>query len=284
MAATLQIKRRIRTAQNIAKTTRALNMIATSKLKRAQETTVSSRPYADTLIDVMRSIVANIEPGEKISYLKENTSQKDLYVVIAPDKGLCGSMIPNLVREYHKETKNADCSVITIGKKIEPYVARSQKDLLASFPFGNTIPHFSAVYPIVAIIDEHFLKENVKNVYIITTQFKSVFAQVPAKTQLLPINVPTEDVVQVKSKAIVSFEPSAEAILPALLHRYIEMTIYHAMLESYASFQAAQMTAMKNATDNANDITSELKLLYNKMRQERITSELLDIAGSAFAN
>ncbi len=282
MAAIIQLKRRIKTAQNISKTTRALNMIATSKLKRAQDTTVSSRPYTDKLIEVMRSIVNNIEPGERISYLKENSGKVDLYIVISPDKGLCGSMIPSLVREFHKQIKNAECSLITVGKKIEPYAARSKKTILASFPFGNIIPSFSAVYPILSVIDEYFLKGDVSRVYILTTQFKSVFTQTPEVMQLLPIKMP-EEVVMTKGSAIVSFEPSAEEILPELLTRYIEMTIYHSMLESYASFQAAQMTAMKNATDNANEIIEDLKLLYNKTRQERITSELLDISGSAFA-
>ena len=283
MAAIIQLKRRIKTAQNISKTTRALNMIATSKLKRAQDSTISSRPYSDKLIEVMSSIVRNIEPGERISYLKENNSKTDLYIVISPDKGLCGSLIPSLVREYQKQTKGVDCSVITVGKKIEPYVARSRKTILASFPFGNTIPSFSAIYPISEVIDEHFLKGKVNKVYILTTQFKSVFTQTPEVIQLLPIKMPDE-LAMTKGSAIISFEPSAEEILPELLKRYIEMTIYHSMLESYASFQAAQMTAMKSATDNANEIIADLKLLYNKTRQERITSELLDIAGSAFAN
>ncbi len=282
MAAIIQLKRRIKTAQNISKTTRALNMIATSKLKRAQDAAISSRPYADTLLEVMRSIVKNIEPGDRDSYLKGNESKTDLYIVISPDKGLCGSMVPNLVREFHKQIKDKDCFLITLGKKIEPYAIRSKKTILASFPFGNTLPSFSAAYPILSVIDDYFLKGKVNNVCILTTKFKSVFTQEPEVIQLLPVEMPEGSVIT-KTSAIISFEPSAGEILPELLKRYIQMTMYHSMQESYASFQAAQMTAMKNATDNANDIIEDLKLVYNKTRQERITNELLDIAGSAFA-
>ncbi len=282
MANMIQLKRRIKTAQNISKTTRAMNMIATSKLKKAQEAALSSRPYSDKLLEVARTIAENVEPGEKLSYLKENNSKIDMYIVISPDKGLCGGMITNLSRTFVRETRDKNIQVITIGKKMEPYVLRAKKEIVASFPFGNILPPYSAVLAISEVVDDYFLKGKVDNIYILTTQFVNVFTQTSKIVQLLPVKNKFESK-EKKLKPVSLFEPSSEEILPGILRRYIEMTIYHAMTESYAAEQAARMTAMKNATDNANDIIEELKLVYNKTRQEKITSDLLDISGSAFS-
>ena len=282
MASTIQLKRRIRTAQNISKTTRAMNMIATSKLKRAQESAVSSRPYSEKLGEVAMAIAENVEPGEKSSYLKASKSEKEMYIVISPDKGLCGGMIANLARTFTLETKNKDVLVMTIGKKMEPYILRAKKEIVASFPFGNTVPAYSAVLAITKVVDDFFLTAKAGKIYLLTTQFVNVFTQSTKIIQLLPLQL-NSDYQKKILKPVSLFEPSSEEILPAILRRYIEMTIYHAMTESYAAEQAARMTAMKNATDNANDIIEELKLVYNKTRQEKITGELLDISGSAFA-
>ncbi len=282
MASMIQLKRRIKTAQNISKTTRAMNMIATSKLKKAQEAAISSRPYSQKLQEVTRTIAENVETGEKLSYLKENHSKRDMFIVISPDKGLCGGMIANLARTFTRNTKDKDVLAITIGKKMEPYVLRAKKEIVASFPFGNTLPPYSAVLPITEVVDEYFLNEKVDNIYILTTEFVNVFTQSAHIISLLPVKLETEPQ-EKKLRAVGLFEPSSEEILPGILRRYIEMTIYHAMTESYAAEQAARMTAMKNANDNANDIIEELKLVYNKTRQEKITAELLDISGSAFA-
>lgn len=280
MASTLQLKRRIKTAQNISKTTRALNMIATSKLKRAQDAVLASRPYVEKLQIVVSEISANVEIGEQPKYMKKNSGKKELLIVISPDKGLCGGMISNLARAYFRHIKTGDNVIISVGKKIESSVARSKLEVSGSFPFGNIIPSFNAVYPVVKLIDEQFLSDKVSQVSILTTRFKNVFNQEPVITPLLPIKIEKPDITT--AHAIQLFEPSAPEVLPGLLRRYIEVTIYQQMLESYASFQAAQMTAMKNATDNAKEIIEELKLVYNKTRQEKITSELLDISGSAF--
>lgn len=283
MASTVQLKRRIKTAQNISKTTRALNMIATSKLKRAQDSVIASRPYEQELHAMVFNISKQVETGDRPAYMVENKAKQDLYIVISPDKGLCGGMIANLGREFLRQVKEKDATVITVGKKIEAYAIRSKKEIAGSFPIGNTIPSFQSVNPVVAIIDELYLSGKVKNVYVLTTHFKNVFTQEPQVLKLLPVKI-EEEVKDESLKAVQLFEPDATEILPGLLRHYIEVTIYQKMLENYASFQSAQMTAMKNATDNANEIIEELKLVYNKTRQERITSELLDISGSAMAN
>ncbi|HSA83451.1 MAG TPA: FoF1 ATP synthase subunit gamma, partial [Patescibacteria group bacterium] len=168
------------------------------------------------------------------------------------------------------------------------------KDLVASFPFGNTLPSFDIVYPITKLIDEHFLGGKVDRVELLSTHYASVFTQKPAWTKLLPIipqdNLQTNDEQNDKTKPKKSvsdhfalFEPDLETILPDLLKRYMDMIIYQEVLESYLSEQAARMLSMQNATNNAKDIIEDLKLEYNKTRQAKITSELLDITGGLVA-
>jgi len=284
MANTLALRRRIKTAQNVSKTTRAMQMIAASKLKRAQEATVSARPYVTKLTSITQSLAPKkTQSDERTPYMKvSNISGKTLYIVISPDKGLCGGMITNLVREYIKY-KGDQSFFVTVGKKIEG-VASQNKNLIASFPFGNILPSFSAVLPLVQIIDEYFLGGKVDSVKILTTHFTSVFSQQPKVTNFLPVRL--EETQDVEKEDMLSgrvFEPAQQELLPALLKRYIEMVLFQHFLENYASFQAAQMIAMQNATNNAKDIVNALQLLYNKARQEKITKEILDITSAAVA-
>lgn len=285
MANTLALRRRIKTAQNVSKTTRAMQMIAASKLKRAQEAAVSARPYVTKLVSVTQSLAPkdNVTDDSLSPYMKiSKASGKTLYIVISPDKGLCGGLNTNLIREYlHFRGENS--LFVTVGKKIEN-IAASNKNLIASFPFGNTLPSFAAVLPIIKIIDEYFLTGKVDNVKILTTHFNSVFSQSPKVTDFLPVKLTEINAVEEADKLSSRiYEPSQKDLLPALLKRYIEMVLFQHFLENYASFQAAQMIAMQNATNNAKDIVNALQLLYNKARQEKITKEILDITSAAVA-
>lgn len=281
MANTLQLKRRIKTAQNVSKTTRAMQLIAASKLKRAQEAAISSRPYVEKLN--MLSKVASLQKDESFThpYLEETTlSHKTLLIVISPDKGLCGGLITNLLKEYLKFYDNQDIVATTIGKKVEIMASRSKNELIASFPFGTILPRFSSIFPLVKIIDEQFLSKKVSSVKILYNRFAGFFSQIPTVTTLLPLSLPKEESSENLSSPNL-FEPSIQEILPSLLKHYLEMSLYHYLLESYVSEQAARMLAMQNATDNARDIISELTLEYNKARQEKITNEILDISSNA---
>lgn len=283
MATLLTLRRRIRTAQNVSKTTRAMQMISASKLKRAQEAALSSRPYVEKLTALSKNLAPkNPEQNqdELHPYMRYNGSEKTLYVIISPDKGLCGGLITNLVREYFKFREDKNSLFVTVGKKIEVSVAATNAHLLASFPFGNRLPAFEMVLPLVSIIDEQFLSGRVGNVKVITTHFNSVFSQTPKITTLLPVKLAETDG---QTGADRLYEPAPRELLPPLLKRYIEMELYQHLLESYASEQAARMLAMQNATDNAKDIVSALTLVYNKARQERITKEILDITSAAIA-
>lgn len=282
MADTLALRRRIKTAQNISKTTRAMQMIAASKLKRAQNAVVASRPY----VEKITTLTQNLAPKDTISEAlhpfmqqRKNTG-KTLYIFIGPDKGLCGGMVTNLIREYIKIRHNNNALFITVGKKMQGPIASAGKNLLASFPFGNVLPSFEQILPIIEIISEQYLKQQVDEVKIVATHFNTVFSQVPTVVDLLPVKL-TEEKVSLPEDVV--FEPSKEELLPDLLKRYIEMVVFQQFLESYASYNAAQMIAMQNATNNAKDIVNDLQLLYNKARQEKITKEILDISSAAVA-
>lgn len=284
MPSTLALRRRIKTAQNISKTTKAMQMIAASKLKRAQQATFATRPYVEKLTSVAQDIASRIDSTETSLSLLKNKAQtgKTLYIVISPDKGLCGGLVTNLIREYLKFNRDEKALFVVIGKKIEGAAASTTKNLIASFHAGTVIPTFDQVTPVATIIDEYYGGGKVDNVKIITTHFNTVFSQTPKITNLLPIRL--EETTNGKTRTSETLiEPTPQEILPALLKRYIDMNVYQHLLENYVSFQAAQMIAMQNATNNAKDIVSDLTLLYNKLRQEKITSEILDISGAAAA-
>lgn len=278
MASLLSLKRRIQTAQNVSKTTNALQMIAASKLKRAQNAALSSRPYIERLTNLSQALVLKIEKENLHSYMIENESDKTLSIVLSPDKGLCGSLVTNLTKEVLL-SENKNTKYIVIGKKIDSTLLRLNKEIIASFAFGTTLPSFDIVYPILQLVDDYFLNGKVSKVNLISAKFESIFAQRTSTQELLPIKLTNQQNILETTL----FEPKAEELLPDILRHYLEMSIYHNILETYASEQAARMIAMKNATDNAKEVIDELWLEYNKGRQEKITNEILDIGGATFA-
>lgn len=279
MANILSLKRRIQTAQNVSKTTKAMQMIAASKLKKAQDAALMARPYVEKLTGLTYNLASKVEKVNSHPYMSNNDSNKNLTIVISPDKGLCGSLITNLAKEV-LNTENKNTSYIALGKKMELGLGKLNKEIVASFPFGTTLPPFDIVYGVMQIIDDYFLDNKVSNVSIIYAKFQSIFYQKASVVNLLPIKV---EATKSKTPEDMLFEPNAEELLPSILRHFLEMTIYQNILETYASEQAARMIAMKNATDNAKDIIEELKLEYNKGRQEKITNEILDIGGATFA-
>lgn len=278
MATLLTLKRRIKTAKNVSKTTKAMQMISASKLKKAQGAAVSSKPYVEKLENLSKNLSEKTDKDNLHEYMKTPSSKSKLLIIISPDKGLSGGLVTNLIREVYKYSSSDKIYYITIGKKAEIAVSLLNKEIIASFPFGATLPQFDNVYPIARLINEYFLGNKVSEVKILSTKFSSVFTQTPELKQILPIKLESD----IKTENLPTvFEPSISELLPDLLQHYLEMLIYQGFLESYASEQAARMIAMKNATDNALDIISELQLEYNKTRQEKITNELLDIGGGS---
>jgi F-type H+-transporting ATPase subunit gamma len=281
MATLLTLRRRMKTTTNVSKTTKAMQMIAASKLKKAQDSAEASKPYVEKLDTLSKALEQRIDKEQMHQYmLPQEDIKAKLLIVISPDKGLCGGLVTNLIKEVLHFSNTGKTYYITIGKKAERAVASLNKEIVASFPFGTTLPPFEAVFPIAKLINEYFLGKKVSEVTILSTKFNSVMSQAPMFNTLLPVKLQEK---ANTDKSATLFEPSVEALLPDLLQHYLEMVIYQSLLEAYASEQGSRMIAMKNATDNAMDIVSELRLEYNKTRQEKITNELLDIGGGQVA-
>lgn len=283
MATLLTLRRRIKSAQNVAKATKAMQMIAASNLRKAQNAALSSRPYVGKLTTLARDVSKKAGESSHAYITPPGTVAKTLVIALSPDKGLCGGLITNLLKEFFNYTKSdPDSSYIVIGKKLENQVIKLKSEVLATFVFGTTLPKFDAVFPIVRLINDQYLSGNVTSVKVLYTDFGSIFSQTPKIANLLPISLDGADEESKDTKPDASFqlyEPSVEELLPSLLSHYLEMSLYQFLLESYLSEQAARMFAMQNATNNAKDIIEGFKLEYNKTRQAKITSELLDISG-----
>jgi len=277
MATLLILKRRMKTASNVSKTTKAFQMISASKLTKAQGAAEASKPYVQKLDYLSKALEKKVDKENLHQYMTPQDEIKaKLLIVISPDKGLCGGLVTNLLREVLHYDNSGKTYYITIGKKAERAVSSLNKEVIASFPFGTSLPQFETVFPIAKLVNEYFLGKKVSEVKILSTKFNSVFSQAPGFNTLLPVKL--EEQVTADS-SVTLFEPNVDMLLPDLLQHYLEMVVYQSLLEAYASEQASRMIAMKNATDNALDIISELKLEYNKTRQEKITNELLDIGG-----
>lgn len=245
-------------------------------MHKAHEKTISSKPYAFKLRTISQNLIGRIEEG-KHPYLSERKEGKILLLLFSADKGLCGSLNTNLLREFLRFIdENKDFEVASIGRKLTRAVVRLEKKLIADFPFGTTVPLFETVLPLTNIIVDGFLKGVYKNVACIFTQFISLSMQKPTTLILLPIQKEQEEEIL---GGPYLFEPNASELLSSIMPHYLEMSLYQILLESYASEQAARMIAMHAASENASDVISELSLYYNKARQERITNELLDIVG-----
>lgn len=285
-----QIKRRITSIQSTTKITNALQLVAASKMRRAQDRAVQARPYAEKLRTVLAGLAtgARQEDPDSISPLLLARPVESVAMLhITPDRGLCGGLNANLNRSagtfvamQHEPTQ-----VIAVGKKGRDFFVRAHTHVVAEFTDLGDYPTQSDTLGIARVVMDDYLAGNVDRVYLSYASFVSTAVQRPVVRQLLPIEPPQMDDAGAAEAFRQSyiFEPSPQVVLDRLLPRYIEMQIYEAILESAASEQSARMVAMKNATDNATEIQRELTLTYNKVRQEQITKELLDIVGGAAA-
>lgn len=261
-------------------------MIAASNLRKAQQATLASRPYVAKLSTLARDLSRKVENPHEHPYITApGESMKTLVIVLSPDKGLCGGLVSNLLREFLSfDKQHAETEYIVIGKKLEGKVIKMKNEVLASFVFGTTLPKFDAVYPIAKLINDAYLSGKVSSVKVLYTDFHTMFSQTPKVVDLLPIALHTDEISNEQETredtGTMLYEPSIHAILPSLLSHYLEMSLYQFLLESYLSEQAARMVSMQNATNNAKDIIEGFKLEYNKTRQANITSELLDIMGT----
>jgi F-type H+-transporting ATPase subunit gamma len=289
MATIRQLKRRIASIKNTAKITNALQLVAGSKMRRAQDRALQSRPYAEKLRFVLSGLATKDESGDEAGHplLVSRPVRNVAMLHITPDRGLCGGLNSNLNRSAGTfvAMRHEPVSVVAVGKKGRDFFVRAHAHLIAEFTELGDYPTQADTLGISRLIMDDYLNGAIDRVYLSYPEFVSTAVQRPAIRQLLPIEPPQRDSAgeaETYRQGYI-FEPSPGLVLARLLPRYIEMQIYEAVLESAASFQSAQMVAMKNATDNAKDIERELTLTYNKARQEQITKELLDIVGGAAA-
>ena len=288
MATIRQLKRRIQSVKNTAKITNALQLVAASKMRRAQDRATQAQPYAEKLRHVISGLATYTGgDGEAPHPLLEAREVKNIAVLhVTPDRGLCGGLNANLNRSAGTfvALQHEPVQVIAVGKKGRDFFIRAHVHLAAEITELGDYPSQGDTLGVAKIIVNDYLEGVVDRVYISFAEFVSTANQRPVIRQLLPIEPPQMD--EEGAEQFVQdyiFEPSPVDVLARLLPRYVEMQVYEAVLQNAASFQSAQMVAMKNATDNAQDITRELTLTYNKARQEQITKELLDIVGGAAA-
>jgi F-type H+-transporting ATPase subunit gamma len=276
-----KVRRRIRGVTNIAKITRAMEMVAASKMRKAQERGLAGRPYSEKIQQVIADLAA-LPDGVQHPLLQRRPVEKAAVVHITPDRGLCGGLNANLNRSLTGFIIEQQCAVeiISVGRKGRDFVTRTGCNLVAEFTQLGDQPGLLDTLPISHIVIEGYSTGKVDAVYLSYAGFVTTMVQQPVMRQLLPV----EPAVIPKSENVdYIYEPDAAEVLGGLLPRFVEMEIYHVILEAIASEQSARMVAMRNATESANELIGELTLLYNKARQEAITTELLDITGGVSA-
>lgn len=280
MANTRELRRRIKSVKNTSQITRAMEMVAATKMKRAQNQALSGRPYSENLYASLTRLLPRINP-EDHPLLSGNDSQKIGIVLLSTDKGLVGALNTNLMRSVI----SLSASFYTVGKKGRVFVARTGKDLEADFENADIVTFRQAVQ-LTKMILEAFQSGELGQVFLVYPQFVSTLKQEPKKIKLLPID-PVILNVSEGSRSLSAneflFEPSVDSLLDYLLIHHIETQIYQALLETKASEHSARMVAMKNATDNAKDLVEDLQLNYNQIRQDGITREILEIASASAA-
>lgn len=283
MANTRQIRRRIRGVQSIAKITRAMEMIATLKMRRAQERGLQGRPYSEKIRQVIADLAALPAAEEELHPLLQRRPVSRVAIVhITPDRGLCGGLNASINRKtgsFITEQKTP-VTLVTVGRRGRDFMHRCGQNIRADFLNLGDQPGWLDTLPISRVVIEDYTSKLVDKVYLSYTRFVSTMVQTPVIEQILPVE---PAVIPAGQNVDYIYEPHQRAVLGGLLPRFVEMQIYHAILESIASEQSARMVAMRNATDSAKELIQELTLIYNKARQESITRELLDIVGGAAA-
>ena len=283
------IRDRIRSVGNTAKITGAMQLIAASKMQRAQELVRDGRPYADRMAIVVGHLAQQLSDSDIApdALFRSNSAPRKLLVLVTPDRGLAGALVSNITRVVGNELRSVgqDVETIAVGRKGERFVARSGGQLHASFSVPDR-PSLVDTFPISSMIIDRYRKGEVGEVKLIYAQFVNTTVQRPVARHLLPVRPDMVDEIDLAVPMNPSdyiYEPTAREVISALAPRYVETLVFHAVLEAQASEHSARMVAMQAATDNANELIEELTLDLNKARQESITGELLDIVGGVAA-
>ena len=286
MPSTREIRRRIRSVKNMTQITRAMEMVSASKMRRAQRNVLATRPYADRLFDVMGELTARAVGARTGTLLEVRPNVKTIgLIVVTPDKGLTGAMITNVVRRagrflLDERESGRQIEVLAVGKKGRDFMTRTGQNLVAEITKLGDYPRLVDTLGIATNVISGFREGRYDEVYVIYSEFVNTLVQRPAVKRLLPVEPPNEPT---ERQVDYTYEPSQEEVMRDLLPRFVEVQLYQAILESIASEHSARMVAMRNATDNAKELTRDLTLSYNKTRQAKITKEVAEIAAGAAA-
>jgi F-type H+-transporting ATPase subunit gamma len=294
MASLKDIRGRIGSVRNIAQITRAMEMVAASRMKRAQDAILAARPYAEELEAALRRVAGAAGLTEETDpLLARRPIRRVAVVMITTDRGLAGSLNANASRSVlrwvaerasaHNGDRPAEIEATTVGRKGRDALRRAGVPIAAHFPQLGDRPSFSDITPLARLITEDFLAEKYDEIDIAYSEFVSTLSQKPTIDTILPVVSPEIGEEQERTNDEYLFEPSPEAVLSRLLPHYVAIGIYRAVLENNASEQSARMIAMRNSTDNANELIDDLTLVYNKTRQATITREMIEIASGAEA-
>ena len=288
------IRGRIKSVENTAKVTKAMELVAASKMRRAQERALAARPYSERMRTVLARLAASPEArgggeGDSLHPLLDQRQVRHFaFIHITANRGLAGGLNANMNRAgaslaLERQPHVERVSVLSVGRKGRDFFRRAGFPQIAEFTDLGDYPSMGDTLPISRIVTQDYISGEIDQVYVGFQQFINTAVQRPMVRQLLPIEPPPEDSESMGGGADFIFEPSPQALLETLLPRYVEMQVFEAILEAAASEQSARMVAMHAATDAANDMVADLTLTYNKARQELVTSELLDIVGGTAA-
>lgn len=284
MQGTREIRRRIRTVKSIQQITRAMQMVAASRFKRVEGRVLKARPYRTLIRELLQELVAAV-PNLTHPLLVKREPKNIGLVLITADRGLCGAYNTNIIREINhfiESISDRRIQLILIGNKAYNFFSRRKYEIEAHHPQPSMQESFNLTQRVVDELGKGYTEKRFDEVHLFFTQFKTAMSSTPTRLKLLPMESPESEVGGITTGEPI-FEPSAEEIVMSLLPRYLEAQVYGALLESAASEQGARMVAMKNATENAEEMISDLTLTYNKARQAAITKEILEVVSGAEA-
>ena len=282
MAATKELRARIKSIKNTSKVTKAMELVSAAKMRRAQDQAIRGRSYSELINNVLRNISSRIDKNSHPLLVRED-DEKEGVLLITTDRGLCGSLNTNLFRKALEIV--GEVSFITIGKKGQLFVSKSAKPLSADFELLEK-PNSEMARKISKFLINSFLSGEFNKIHVVYTDFQTTLKQEATLRQLLPIiSMEILDTLSSESEKAAEylFEPNPDQVLETILPHYIQMEIYQVLLEAAASEHSARMVAMKNASDNAAELVDDLTLAYNQVRQANITNEILDITTASLA-
>ena len=280
MPSTLDLRRRIKSVKNTAQITKAMQMVAAAKMRKAQAAALAGRPYQEMLTRVLAAIKGRVEPTSH-PLLAIRPVQKELILIFSTDKGLCGPLNTSLFREL-TDTDREKAEYAVMGRKAVQFITRTRRNLTADFALKDSV-RFADIRPIAKFASDKFISGEVDQVRVLYPKFVNTLNQQPILRNILPVPAEELDIEGEANRGEYLFEPDVHGVLDAILPHYIAFQLFQMALNARASEHSARMVAMKNATDNAKELIKDLTLEYNKVRQENITTELLEITTAQLA-